>query len=119
LIPVSLADEKKWSPLFDATVRRRGAVAIDRLLGKAVTAPGRKPKETFQSPEEIPPDRFPAYWTEVRPADGGSTLDDMMDAYGQYCAYLAMRIERATGSPTVGLAHNYVTGLPQAGRSEL
>ena len=78
MIPVSLADEERWSPLFDATVRRRGAVAIDRLLGKAVTAPGRKPKETFQSPEEIPPDRFPAYWTEVRPADGGSTLDDMM-----------------------------------------
>lgn len=101
MIPVSLADEERWSPLFDATVRRRGAVAIDRLLGKAVTAPGRKPKETFQSPEEIPPDRFPAYWTEVRPADGRSTLDDMMDAYGQYCAYLAMRIERATGSPTV------------------
>jgi hypothetical protein len=25
----------------------------------------------------------------------------MMDAYGQFCAYLAMRIERATGSPTV------------------
>ncbi|HEX7837020.1 MAG TPA: hypothetical protein VF469_06125 [Kofleriaceae bacterium] len=24
-----------------------------------------------------------------------------MDAYGQYCAYLAMRIERATESPTV------------------
>jgi hypothetical protein len=25
----------------------------------------------------------------------------MMDAYGQCCAYLAMRLERATGSPTV------------------
>ena len=37
----------------------------------------------------------------MRTTDGKSALDDLMDAYGQYCAYLAMRIERATGSPTV------------------
>lgn len=98
MIPVALADEPKS---FDAHVRKRGAVAIRRLLGKPVKAAGRKPAVTYARPEDIPADKFPACWTEVRKSDGKSALDDMMDAYGQFCAYLAMRIERATGSPTV------------------
>lgn len=98
MIPVVLADEPKS---FDAHVRKRGAVAIQRLLGKSVKAPGRKPKVTYARPQDIPSSSFPAYWTEVRESDGESVLDDMMAAYGQFCAYLAMRIERATGSPTV------------------
>jgi hypothetical protein len=98
VIPVALANKPKS---FDAHVRQRGDVAIQRLLGKSVKAAGRKPSVTYARPEEIRADKFPAYWTEVRKSDGKSTLDDMMDAYGQFCAYLAMRIERATGSPTV------------------
>lgn len=98
MIPVVLADEPKS---FDAHVRQRGDVAIQRLLGKNVKTAGRKPAVTYARPQDIPADKFPAYWTEVRKSDGKSALDDMMDAYGQFCAYLAMRIERATGSPTV------------------
>jgi hypothetical protein len=98
VIPVAPADEPES---FDKYVRKRGAVAIRRLLGKSVKAPGRKPTRTYLRPEDIPADKFPAYWTEVRKGDDKSALDDMMDAYGQFCAYLALRIERATGSPTV------------------
>lgn len=98
MIPVTLADEPRS---FDALVRKRGANAIRKLLGKSVPARGRRPRGTYAHPEDIPADKFPTYWTDVRKADGKSALDDLMDAYGQYCAYLAMRIERATGSPTV------------------
>jgi hypothetical protein len=98
VIPVTPATEPTS---FDALVRKRGETAIQRLLGQPVKARGRKPKRTYARPEDIPASQFPTYWTEVREIDGNSTLDDMMDAYGQFCAYLAMRIERATGSPTV------------------
>lgn len=98
MIPVTPAAEP--AP-FHEHVRKRGDVAIQRLLGQAGNAPGRKPKTTYPRPEDIPASRFPRYWTEVRASDGKSALDDMMDAYGQFCAYLAMRIEQATGSPTV------------------
>jgi hypothetical protein len=98
VIPVAPASEPRT---FDAHVRKRGDVAIQRLLGKPVKAAGRKPLVTYAQPEDIPAYKFPAYWTGVRTSDGRSALDDMMDAYGQFCSYLAMRIERATGSPTV------------------
>lgn len=98
MIRVTLAAEPRS---FDSHVRKRGGVAIQRLLGSAVKARGRKPKVTYARPEEIPADKFPTYWTEARTNDGKSALDDLMDGYGQFCAYLAMRIERATGSPTV------------------
>lgn len=98
MIPVTLADEPHS---FNAHVRMRGANATQKLLGKSVRARGRSPKVTYTRPEDIPADKFPTCWTDVRKADGKSALDDLMDAYGQYCAYLAMRIERATGSPTV------------------
>lgn len=98
MIPVRPAPEP---PSFDAQVRRRGERAIQRLLGVNLKGPGRKPKVTYANLEEIPTAKFPAYWTEARETDGGSTLDDMMALYSQQCAYLAMRIEYATGSPTV------------------
>lgn len=98
MIPVALAAEPAS---FKAHVRERGADAIQRLLGKPVKAKGRKPKTTYARPQDIPGDAFPSYWTDVRKHDGKSALDDMMDAYGQFCAYLGMRLERATGSPTV------------------
>ncbi|MGC4120247.1 MAG: hypothetical protein QM765_37825 [Myxococcales bacterium] len=43
--------------------------------------------------EDIPADAFPPYWREVLP--------EMLVAYGRRCAYLAMYIHPATGSPTV------------------
>lgn len=98
MIPVAQAAEP---PCFDAHVRKRGALAVQRLLGRSAKAAGRPPRETYSRPEDIPPDRFPPYWTEARKSDGKSALDDLMDAYDQRCAYLAMRVERATGSPTV------------------
>ncbi len=98
MIPVVLAAEPES---FDEHVRKRGQVAIQRLLGKAVKTGGRKPKKTYARPEDLSSEAFPTYWTDVRKHDGKSALDDMMDAYGQFCAYLAMRLERATGSPTV------------------
>jgi hypothetical protein len=98
VIPLTLGDEPHS---FDAHVRKRGANAVQKLIGQSVRGRGRRPKVTYARPEDIPADRFPPYWTDVRKADGNSALDDLMDAYGQYCAYLAMRIERATGSPTV------------------
>jgi len=69
--------------------------------GKARANTWAQAKVTYARPEDIPADKFPPYWTDVREADGKSVLDDLMDKYDQYCAYLAMRIERATGSPTV------------------
>lgn len=101
MIPVAPADERTASPSFDAHVRKRGAAAIQRLLGNRVGARGRPPATTYARPEDIPPDKFPTYWTDVRKTDNNSALDDMMAAYGQLCAYLGMRLERATGSPTI------------------
>lgn len=99
MIPVVLAPEP---PGFEEHVRRRGREAITRLLGKPVNGKGgRKPKKTYVREVDIPSGKFPALWLKPREADGKSTLDDMMDLYGQQCAYLAMYIEKATGSPTV------------------
>ncbi|AUX25812.1 uncharacterized protein SOCEGT47_063640 [Sorangium cellulosum] len=99
MIRIVLAAEP---PSFDERVRERGKDAITRLLGKPVNGKGgRKPKKTYVREEDIPSKRFPALWIEPRRADGKSTLDDMMELYGQQCAYLAMHIEKATGSPTV------------------
>lgn len=99
MIPVTQAKEPA---VFDATVRKRGMQAIDRLLGKKVKGRGgRVPNTTYTKAEAIPAYRFPSYWLEPRPTDGMSALDDMMEVYGQQCAYLAMRIERATGTPTI------------------
>jgi len=98
MIRVTLAKEPDT---FRDDVRKRGAAAIQRLLGKPVKGRGGKPKTTYSRPEDIPADRFPAYWTKVRASDEKSALDDLMERYDHYCAYLAMRIEAATGSPTV------------------
>jgi hypothetical protein len=89
-------------PSFDEHVRKRGKDAITSLLGKPVKGKrGRKPQKTYAREEDIPSGSFPRLWLEPREADGKSTLDDMMDLYGRRCAYLAMLIAHATGSPTV------------------
>ncbi len=97
MIPITPAPEPAS---FDAHVRQRGAAAIQRLLGQA-TGRGRKPAKTYARAEDIPPDSFPPLWTQVSPTDKASTLDDLMTTYGQCCAYLGLRLERATGSPSV------------------
>lgn len=97
MIPVVLAPEP---PGFDRLVRKRGEVAIKKLVGQPVNARGRRPKTTFACEAYIPADKFPSYWIDPR-HDGRSTLDDLMDAYQQQCAYLAMHVERATGGPSV------------------
>lgn len=87
---------------FEDHVRKRGKEAITRLLGQPVKGKGgRKRNKTYAREEDIPSEKLPPLWREPRKADGKSTLDDMMDLYGQQCAYLAMHIEKATGSPTV------------------
>jgi len=99
VIPIVLAEEP---PSFDDRVRKRGKEAITRLVGKPVKGKGgRKPSKTYAREEDIPSNTFPALWIQPREADGKSTLDDMMALYDQQCAYLAMYIEKATGSPTV------------------
>jgi hypothetical protein len=99
VIPVVLAAKPRD---FDAHVRKRGAEAIERLLGKSVKGKGgRRRAKPYAREEDIPAQKFPALWVQPRKADGKSTLDDMMTLYGQQCAYLAMHIEKATGSPTV------------------
>lgn len=99
MIRVALATEP---PSFEKHVRERGQEAITRLLGKPVKGKGgRRPAKAYPREKDIPSEKFPALWLQPRKADGKSTLDDMMDLYGQQCAYLAMHIEKATGSPTV------------------
>jgi hypothetical protein len=91
VIPVALAREPAD---FDRKVRQPGLAAIDELVGRTPRIKRRGPRRArvADTESEIPADRFPPIWREA--------LDDMMDAYEQRCAYLAMFIER-TGSPTV------------------
>lgn len=92
MIPVTPAKEP---PDFDSKVRQKGLAAIDELLGETprIARPGRRRKAIASRPEEIPPDAFPPFWRKA--------LGDMLHAYERRCAYLALYIEHATGSPTV------------------
>lgn len=92
MIPVALANEP---PEFDATVRQPGLSAIDELVGRParVKHPGPRRKKLANQEQEIPAEAFPAYWRDTLPA--------MLVAYERRCAYLAMYIHHATGSPTV------------------
>lgn len=91
MIPVDLADEPNG---FDKRVRQPGLSAIDELVGRPPRIRRRGPRrvKVADSEADIPPDIFPPFWRHA--------LDDMMVAYEQRCAYLAMFIEE-TGSPTV------------------
>lgn len=95
MIPVSMA---KVPPEFDAKVRQPGLRAIAEMLGKQPAPPrtsGRKHARlaNVTQEEDIPADKFPAYWRHALP--------EMLVAYERRCAYLAMYIHHATGSPTV------------------
>lgn len=65
------------------------------LVGRAPTKPrrGRKRKVVAKRRDQIPSDAFPPYWRDVLP--------EMRKAYHGRCAYLAMYLEPATGSPSV------------------
>ncbi len=91
MIPVTLAPEPRG---FDKKVRQPGLSAIDELVGRAprITRRGRRRARVANTEPNIPTDKFPPFWREA--------LDDMMKAYDQRCAYLAMFIEE-TGNPTV------------------
>ena len=91
MIPVALAEE----PMdFDAKVRQPGLSAIDELVGRdpRIKRPGPRRRKIAETEAEVSADAFPPFWREA--------LDDMMGAYEQRCAYLAMFIED-TGNPTV------------------
>jgi hypothetical protein len=92
VIPVSLAPEPAD---FDGKVRRPGLSAIDELVGRTPRLSRRGPrrKKVADAEDEIPADKFPPFWRNA--------LDDMLVLYERRCAYLAMYIEHATGSPTV------------------
>ena len=91
MIPVVIAQEPAE---FDATVRQPGLSAIDELVGRPprIRRPGPRRKKVAETEAKIAADAFPPFWREA--------LDDMMSAYEQRCAYLAMFIED-TGNPTV------------------
>lgn len=92
MIPVKLAPEPAH---FDQTVRQPGLSAIDEMVGRdpRVPHPGPRRKKICAHEADIPANAFPPYWREVLP--------DLLKAYEQRCAYLAMHIHLATGAPTV------------------
>lgn len=92
MIPVALAPEPA---AFDATVRRKGADAMLELVGRAPSTArgGPRRKIVASRRHQIPSDKFPPYWRDVLP--------EMRKAYHGRCAYLAMYLEPATGSPSV------------------
>jgi hypothetical protein len=92
MIPVALAVEP---PEFDAKVRQRGLSAIDELVGRAprLKRPGPRRDKRADHERDLPAEAFPPYWRDALP--------EMLVAYERRCAYLAMYIHDATGSPTV------------------
>jgi len=91
VIPVALAQEPVG---FDKKVRLPGLSAIDELVGRVprITRRGRRRAKVADSEAKIPADAFPPFWR--------AAINDMMLAYAQRCAYLAVFIED-TGNPTV------------------
>lgn len=101
MIPVALAAVPKDFD-FDAEVRQPGLAAIALMVGKESDLKRKGPKiQQLQDSKglpitreaDIPAEAFPPYWRKALPA--------MLRAYEQRCAYLAMHIHSATGTPTV------------------
>ncbi|HKI16644.1 MAG TPA: hypothetical protein VKA15_02135 [Isosphaeraceae bacterium] len=80
---------------FDERVKKPGLDAIAERVGETPKRrrPGPKRKKVAKTREEIPPECFPPLWRDVLP--------DMLRAYNRLCAYLALYIDHATGSPSV------------------
>jgi hypothetical protein len=90
VIPVVLAPEPAT---FDKLVRQPGLRAIAEMCGRPPPTPrvaGRPFRRIARRPQDIPVDRLPPYWV--------SCLDDLMEAYGDICAYSCFRIHRVTGA---------------------
>ncbi len=92
MIPVAAAPEPMS---FDSEVRRPGLDAISELVGKAPRTPRRGQRRTAVATrrDKIPSEAFPPLWRKALP--------EMRRSYGDLCAYLALYIEHATGSPSV------------------
>jgi hypothetical protein len=69
--------------------------AIAELVGEPLLMKRRGPRRSkiADRREDIPSESFPALWRRG--------LDDMMQAYNQICAYMAVYIEKVTGAATV------------------
>ena len=82
-------------PDFDARVRKPGLDAIAELVGETPTTRrrGRKRKKVAETRDQIPAEYLPPLWRDVLP--------EMLKSYNRLCAYLALYIEHATGSPSV------------------
>src|SRR4051812_45173116 len=92
MIHVDLADEPAD---FNEKVRLPGLNAINELVGGAPSIKRRGPRraKVASRREDIPASSFPDFWTRA--------IDDLMEAYGRICAYVACYIEPVTGMPTV------------------
>lgn len=92
MVPVKCAPEPQ---VFDARVRQRGLSAVDELIGRKprLYRPGPKLPRIAKREADIPSVRFPPYWRDALP--------EMLQAYHRRCAFLALYIEHATGSPSV------------------
>lgn len=80
---------------FDSKVRQPGLRAIAEMTGtpELPKRPGRPRAVIAASPDEIPTDKFPPFWTEALP--------ELLDGYGRVCAYMSFYIERVTGAASV------------------
>nr|WP_248280588.1 hypothetical protein [Aromatoleum aromaticum] len=66
----------------------------DRRAGGAELCITRWPRAVIAaSPDEIPADKFPTFWTEALP--------ELLERYGRVCAYMSFYIERVTGAASV------------------
>ncbi|MEM9454171.1 MAG: hypothetical protein AAGF11_08320 [Myxococcota bacterium] len=90
MIPVRKAPRP---PGFDDKVRKPGLRAIAEMVGKTPSYPRRRGRPflaRYERERDIPANEFPTYWTKA--------LGDLMDAYGEICAYSCFRIHRVTGA---------------------
>lgn len=80
---------------FDARVRQPGLRALAELIGEPGLPKRRgRPRNIIATTrDEIPADQFPSLWTLALP--------DLMDGYGQICAYVSIYIEKVTGGASV------------------
>jgi hypothetical protein len=92
VIPVNPAPEP---PDFDQKVRQPGLSAIAEMVGEPalVRRRGRRRSKIADRREDIRSETFPTFWRE--------SLDDMMRAYDQICAYMAVYIEKVTEAATI------------------
>lgn len=82
-------------PHFDQTVRQPGLSALAEMVGEPplMRRPGPRRSKIADRREDIPSESFPSFWR--------NGLDDMMLAYNQICAYMAVYIEKVTGAASV------------------